>query len=66
MARERKKNLSGTYREEHELGAFGGRRLDGRTRVRDVASLVRRHGELAQRHLELHTQKINCGGQIKP
>ena len=58
--------MSGTYREEHELGAFGGRRLDGRTRVRDVAGLVRRHRELAQRHLELHTQKINCGGQIKP
>jgi hypothetical protein len=53
--------LSGTYREEHELGAFGGRGLDGRTRVRDVASLVRRHRELAQRHLELHSQKRTHG-----
>jgi hypothetical protein len=31
-----------TYGEEHELGAVGGGFLDSRTRVRDVASLIRR------------------------
>jgi hypothetical protein len=49
--------LSETHWEKDELGALGGRLLDGRARVRDVAILVRRHRELAQRHLELRPQK---------
>lgn len=61
--------LSDTHGEEHELGAVGGRRLDGRTRVRDVASLVRSHGDLAHGHLELvHGMEVwnPQQGQIKP
>jgi hypothetical protein len=46
-----------TYGEEDELGAVGGGFLDGRTRMRDVASLIRRDRELAQRHLELRPHK---------
>jgi hypothetical protein len=46
-----------TYGEEDELGAVGGGFLDGRTCMRDAASLIRRDGELAQRHLELRSQK---------
>jgi hypothetical protein len=45
-----------THREEHELGTVGRGRLDGCAGARDVASLVRRHRELAQRHLELRPQ----------
>lgn len=60
--------LSETHGEEHELGAVGGRLLDGRARVRNVTILVRRRRELAQRYLELRSQKKTRHEvrQIKP